>query len=387
MSMQRLIFDDTHEQFRVTVRDFMKREVEPHRDRFREAGMVDRALYTKAGQLGLLCTWADERHGGAGIDDFRFEQVIIEENCRNGDSGFFIHLHSDLVAPYIATLGNDEQRNRFMPRIVSGDIILAIAMTEPSAGSDIAGMRCRAVEEGDHWVLNGAKTYISNGILADLVIVAARTEQDRPRGLSLFLVERGMQGFERGRKLKKMGLMSQDTAELFFNDCRVPKANLLGERGHGFGYLTRFLAQERLVAACGFMATAQSAFDLTLDYIKNRRAFGRPIGAFQNSRFKMAEMRVQLDLGQTYVDQCVLLHNKGQLVAEDAAAAKLLSSEIEAFVLDECLQLHGGAGFMDEYRISRLYTDTRIDRIFGGTSEIMKEIIGRGLGLDERKMS
>jgi len=385
--MRRLIFDDTHEQFRATVRDFMQREVEPNRDRWREAGIVDREAYAKAGALGLLCTWAEARYGGAEIDDFRFEQVIIEENFQRGDSGFYIHLHSNLVAPYIAKLGNEEQKARFMPGIISGETILSIAMTEPATGSDLSGIRTRAAEDGDCWVLNGAKTYISNGILSDLCIVVARTKPDDPRHQSLFLVERGMEGFERGRMLAKMGLKSQDTAELFFNDCRVPKANVLGEIGQGFRYLTRFLAQERLVASCAFMATAQAAFDLTLDFVKDRRAFGRAIGAFQNARFKMAEMRAQLDMCQTYVDQCVLLHNSDTLSPEDAAAAKLLSSEIEGRVVDECLQLHGGAGFMDEYRISRLYADARVDRIFAGTSEIMKEIIGRSLGLDERKMA
>lgn len=385
--MKRLIFDAEHEQFRDTVRNFMQTEVAPHGEVWREAGMVDRDIYRKAGANGLLCTWADERYGGAGIDDFRFEQIIIEENMRHGDTGFFINLHSDLVAPYVAKLGNPEQRGRLMPGIVSGETILAVAMTEPSTGSDLAGMKTRAVEQGDHWVLNGAKTYISNGILADAVIVAARTDPARPHGMSLFVVERGMEGFERGRKLAKMGLKSQDTAELFFHDVRVPQANLLGEAGQGFKYLSRFLAQERLVAAIGFMATAQTAFDLTLDYVKERRAFGRPIGALQNTRFKMAEMRAELDMAQTYVDQCVLLLNAGELTAEDASAAKLLSSELEGRVMDACVQLHGGAGYMDEYRISRMFTDARISRIFAGTSEIMKEIIGRGLGLDERKMN
>jgi len=260
-------------------------------------------------------------------------------------------------------------------------------MTEPSTGSDLAGMRTRATEHGDYWVLSGAKTYISNGILGDLIVVAARTDPDKPHGISLFLVERGMEGFERGRKLAKMGLKSQDTAELFFNDVKVPQANLLGEAGQGFKYLARFLAQERLVAAIGFMATAQTAFDITLDYVKERRAFGRPIGAFQNTRFVMAGLRAELDMAQTYVDQCVLLLNSGDLTAEDASSAKLVTSELEARVMDACVQLHGGAGYMDEYRISRMYSDARISRIFAGTSEIMKEIIGRGLGLDERKMN
>lgn len=385
--MRRVIFESEHEQFRDSVRRFMQAEVAPHADRWREAGIVDRETYLKAGAQGLLCVDAEERFGGAGISDFRFNQIIIEENMRHGDIGFYINLHNDLVAPYISKLGNEEQKARFMPGIVSGETILAVAMTEPSTGSDLAGMKTRAVKKGDHWVLNGAKTYISNGILADLIVVAARTDPDRPHGISLFLVERGMEGFERGRKLEKMGLKSQDTAELFFNDVKVPEANLLGEAGQGFKYLARMLAQERLVAAIGFTATAQTAFDLTLEYVKDRRAFGKPIGAFQNTRFKMAQMRAGLDMAQTYVDQCVLLLNAGELSAEDASAAKLLSSELEARVMDQCVQFHGGAGYMEEYRISRMYTDARISRIFAGTSEIMLEIIGRGLGLDERKMN
>jgi acyl-CoA dehydrogenase len=385
--MRRVIFESEHEQFRDSVRRFMQAEVAPHVDRWRQEGMVDRETYLKAGTQGLLCIFGDERFGGAGIEDFRFDQIIIEENMRHGDIGFYINLHSDLVAPYIHKLGNDEQKQRFMPGVISGETILAVAMTEPSTGSDLAGMKTRAVRVGKHWVLNGSKTYISNGILGDVVVVAARTDPDRPHGISLFLVERGMAGFERGRRLEKMGLKSQDTAELFFNDVKVPEANLLGEAGQGFKYLAQMLAQERLVAAIGFMATAQTAFDLTLEYVKERRAFGKPIGAFQNTRFKMAQMRAELDMAQTYVDQCVMLLNSGELTAEDASAAKLLTSELEGRVMDECVQFHGGAGYMDEYRISRMYTDARISRIFAGTSEIMLEIIGRGLGLDERKMN
>lgn len=385
--MKRVIFESEHEQFRDSVVKFMQAEVAPHAEKWREEGMVPRELYRKAGEQGLLCTWADEKYGGAGIDDFRFEQIIIEENMRHGDIGFYINLHNDLVAPYIAKLGNDEQKDRWMPGIVSGEKILAVAMTEPSTGSDLAGMKTRAEDKGDHWLLNGAKTYISNGILSDLIVVAARTDPESRHGLSLLVVERGMEGFERGRKLAKMGLKAQDTAELFFNDVKVPKANMLGEPGQGFRYLARFLAQERLVAAIGFMATAQTAFDITLDYVKERKAFGKPIGAFQNTRFKMASMRVELDAAQTYIDQLVLLLNAGELSAEDASGAKLLSSELEGRVMDECVQFHGGAGYMEEYRISRMYTDARISRIFAGTSEIMREIIGRGLGLDERKMS
>ena len=385
--MKRLIFDPEHEQFRDSTRRFMESEVAPHREAWRAAGMVDREVFRKAGAAGLLCTWADERYGGAGSDDFRFEQIIFEENIRNGDIGFYIHLHSDLVAPYIAKLGSQEQNDRFMPGVVSGETILAVAMTEPGTGSDLAGIQTRAVRRNGGWVINGAKTYISNGILSDVVVVAARTDATVTHGLSLFLVERGMKGFERGRKLNKLGLMSQDTSELFFNDVEVPDANLLGEPGKGFKYLAGLLAQERLVAAIGFMAAAQTAFDITLDYVKERRAFGRPIGAFQNTRFQMAQMRAELDMAQTYVDQLVLLLNAGTLTAEDASAAKLLTSELEGRVVDACLQLHGGAGYMDEYRISRLYADARISRIYGGTSEVMREIIGRSLGLDERKMN
>ncbi|MDB5700737.1 MAG: acyl-CoA dehydrogenase [Sphingomonadales bacterium] len=385
--MRRLIFEPEHEQFRDTVAKFMATEVGPNAERWRAQGMVDREIYLKAGANGLLCTWADEKYGGAGIDDFRFEQIIVEENMRHGDVGFYINLHSNLVAPYIAKLGNDEQKDRLMPGIVSGEKILAVAMTEPSTGSDLAGMRTSAVDKGDHWLLNGAKTYISNGIISDVVIVAARTDPNSRHGLSLFIVERGMEGFERGAKLAKMGLHAQDTAELFFTDVKIPKANMLGDAGQGFRYLAQFLAQERLVAAIGFMATAQTAFDLTLEYVKERRAFGKPIGAFQNTRFKMATMRAELDALQTYVDQSVLLLNAGELTAEDASAAKLLASELEARVMDECVQFHGGAGYMSEYRISRMYTDARISRIFAGTSEIMREIIGRSLGLDERKMN
>ena len=385
--MKRLTFEPEHEQFRDSVVKFMQSEVGPHAEKWREEGSVPRELYRKAGAAGLLCTWADEKYGGAGIDDFRFEQIIIEENMRHGDIGFYINLHNDLVAPYIAKLGNEEQKDRFMPGVVSGEKILAVAMTEPGAGSDLAGMRTRAEDKGDYWLLNGTKTYISNGILADLVIVAARTDPESRHGLSLFVVERGMEGFERGRKLAKMGLKAQDTAELFFNDVKVPKENLLGEPGQGFKYLARFLAQERLVAAIGFMATAQTAFDLTLDYVKDRKAFGKPIGAFQNTRFKMATMRAELDMAQTWVDQLVLLLNSGELTAEDSSAAKLVTSELEGRVMDECVQLHGGAGYMEEYRISRMYTDARISRIFAGTSEIMREIIGRSLGLDERKLA
>jgi alkylation response protein AidB-like acyl-CoA dehydrogenase len=384
--MERLIFEAEHESFRDSARRFFQREIGAHSERWREEGCVDREAFLKAGEQGYLLMWADEAHGGAGVADFRYEQILIEENARHGDSGFFCTLHSRLVGPYIGKIGNDEQRARILPRAARGEAILAIAMTEPQTGSDLAGIRARAEDKGDYWLLNGAKTFISNGILADYVVVAARTSPDNPHALGLFIVERGMPGFERGRRLKKMGLHSQDTAELFFENVRVPKANVLGDPAQGFRYLTRHLAEERLLGACGYLACAQVAFDLTLDYVKERKAFGRPVGMFQNSRFKLAQLRAELDAQQTFVDQCVLLHNAGKLSVEIAASAKLLCSELEGRVVDEGVQLHGGSGYMDEYRISRMYTDARISRIYAGSSEIMKEIIGRGLGLDERKL-
>lgn len=382
--MQRLIFDEEHEMFRDSVRSFMQNEIAPHSDRWHEAGMVDREAFLKAGEMGLLLMWADEEYGGAGVDDFRYEQIIMEENAKYGDQGFFLWLHSRLVGPYIGGLGSHEQKQRWLPKCITGEHILAVAMTEPGAGSDVAGMRTKAEDKGDHFLLNGSKTYISNGILADLVVVAARTDPNSSHGISLFVVERGMQGFERGANLKKMGLKSQDTAELFFNNVKVPKENLLGELHRGFYSLMHYLAEERLLAAVGFLANSVAAFDMTLDYINERKAFGRKIADFQNTRFKMASMRTEIDVTQVFVDNAVMLHNDGKLSAEDAAKAKLFSSEVEMRVTDECVQLHGGAGYMDEYPISRLYANARVSRIYAGTSEIMREIIARSIGLDPR---
>jgi len=383
--MDRLIFEPEHDQFRDTVRRFFQKEIGPHTEKWREQGYVDRWAYQKAGELGLLLMWVDEAYGGAGVDDFRYEQIVSEENIRHGDVGFYINLHSGLVAPYLAGLGTEQQKKRWLPGCVKGDKILAIALTEPGCGSDLAGMRSIAVDKGDHWVLNGSKTYISNGQLADIVVVAAKTSTTESHKIGLFVVEAGMAGFERGQRLKKMGLAAQDTSELFFTDVVIPKENVLGDAGRGFHYLTNFLAGERLIAAIGSMAAAQTAFDLTLDYAKERRAFGRAIGKFQNARFVFADMRAKLDAIQTFVDQCVLLHNRKKLTGEAAASAKYLASELENRVMDECVQIHGGAGYMAEFRISRMFTDARVSRIFAGSSEIMKEIIGRSLGLDERK--
>ena len=383
--MHRRIFDEEHEMFRDSVRNFMKNEIQPHSEKWHEQGIVDREAYLKAGEQGLLLMWADDEYGGAGVADFRYEQILIEENARHGDAGFFMTLHSRLVGPYIGELGTAEQKARWLPKCVSGENILAVAITEPGAGSDVSSIRTKAEEKGDHFLLNGSKTFISNGINADLIVVVARTDPDNSRGLSLFVVERGMEGFERGDNLKKMGLKSQDTAELFFNNVKVPKENLLGEANRGFYQLMHFLAEERLLGACGYVANADIAFDITMDYIKERKAFGKTIAEFQNTRFKMADIRMEIDIAQVFVDRCVMEHNKGELSADDAAKAKLYTSELEARVTDACVQLHGGNGYMDEYAISRMYTNARISRIYAGSSEIMREIIARSIGLDPRK--
>lgn len=384
--MQRTIFEAEHEDFRRSVVRFFQNEIGPHAEKWREQGQVDRWAYTKAGEQGYLVLWADEKYGGAGIDDFRFEQIIIEENIRHGDIGFYINLHTGLVAPYIEKFGNDEQKQRWLPDCVTGEKILAVAMTEPGTGSDLAGMKTTAVDMGDHWLLNGSKTYISNGQLADLIVVAARTDPESKYAMGLFMIEAGMEGFQRGKSLKKLGLKSQDTSELFFDNVKVPKANVLGDPIKGFAYLAQCLARERLVAAVGSVAAAQVAFDITMEYITTRKAFGKPIGAFQDARFKMASLRAQIDAIQCFVDQCAMQLMAGKLTGEVAAEAKLLATELEGRVMDDCVQLHGGAGYMEEYRICRMYADARVTRIFAGTSEIMKEIIGRGLGLDDRKM-
>ena len=370
--------------FRDAARNFYRNEVLPHGERWREQGIVDREAFLKAGEQGMLLMWADEKYGGAGVHDFRYEQILIEEIAKHGDPGFFMTLHSRLVGPYIGELGTDEQKQRWLPKCISGEHVLAVAITEPGAGSDVSGIRTKAEDKGDHFLLNGSKTFISNGILADIVIVVARTSSSR-HGLSLFVVERGMEGFERGKNLKKMGMKSQDTAELFFNNVKLPKENLLGELNRGFYQLMHFLAEERLLGACQYHANAEAAFDATMEYTQERKAFGQAIADFQNTRFKLADMRTQLDVAQAFIDRCVMEHNDGKLRAEDAAKAKLFCSELEARVTDDCVQLHGGNGYMDEYPVSRMYTNARISRLYAGTSEIMREIIARSLGLDPRK--
>jgi alkylation response protein AidB-like acyl-CoA dehydrogenase len=384
--VRRRNFSDEHESFRQTVVRFLKAEVAPHAERWREQGIVDREAWSKAGEHGLLMLWADEKYGGAGIDDLRFDQVMWEEWARFGEPGFAVSLHSRVVGPYLNELGTDEQKSRFLPKCIKGECILAIAMTEPGIGSDLSAIRARAERRPGGWSLQGTKTYISNGILADVVVVAAQCGPADSRAIGLFLVERGMEGFERGRALKKLGLKAQDTAELYFHDVFIPDSNVLGCPGTGLNSLMQFLPVERLMGAIRSLAYATRALEITLEFAKDRRVFGKPLGAFQNSRFKFADMAVQVDLCQAFVDHCVAEHLDGHLTPELAAKAKLAASEIEGRVVDECLQLHGGAGYMEEFEICRLYANARVSRIYAGSSEIMREIIGRSMGLDDRKL-
>ncbi len=371
-------FTEDQEMFRAAYRKFLEQEIAPNMERWREQGIVDREAFIKAGAQGFLMVWPDEEFGGSGDNDFRFEQIIIEETAYALVSDWYNSLHSRLVGPYLTRFGSREQQQRLLPKCVSGECILAIAMTEPDAGSDLAGMRSTAKDMGDHFVLNGSKTYISNGINADLVVVAAKTDpENNPRAMGLFLVERGMEGFERGRNLAKMGMKAQDTAELFFNNVTVPKENVLGDPAKGFYYLMEGLAEERLIGACGYVSGAQKAYDVTIDFVKQRKLFGKTLSSFQNTQFKLAELRAELDIQQVYVDQCVAAQNAGKLTAVDAAKAKLATSELFCRVVDEGVQQHGGAGYMDEYPISRMYTDARISRIYAGSSEVMKLIISR----------
>jgi alkylation response protein AidB-like acyl-CoA dehydrogenase len=378
----REIFEPEHESFRQTVRSFLEKEVVPFHEQWEEDGIVDRAAWTKAGALGLLCFDVDEEYGGAGVKDFRYNMVIAEELTRVGANGPGFSVHTDIIVPYLSSLGTPEQKQRWLPGCVSGETITAIAMTEPGAGSDLQGIRTTAVDKGDHYVLNGSKTFISNGILADLVIVVARTDAEAGhKGISLLVVERGMDGFERGRNLDKMGLKAQDTAELFFDNVVVPKENLLGEEGSGFVSLMVNLPQERLSIAMIAAAACERIFELSLDYAKEREAFGRPIGKFQHNRFLIAEMATEARIARVFVDDCVRKHNAGQLDATLAAMAKWWTTELQNKLVDRAVQLHGGYGYMNEYPIAKAYVDSRIQTIYGGTTEIQKEIIGRSLGL------
>jgi alkylation response protein AidB-like acyl-CoA dehydrogenase len=379
--IERTIFDEEHDAFREAVRGFVESEVVPYHDKWEKDGVVPRELWQKAGEQGLLCTDVPTEYGGGGVSDFRYNTIVSEELVRVGASGVGFGLHNDVVVPYLLKHATEEQKQRWFPKMCSGELITAIAMTEPGTGSDLAGIRTTAIRDGDSYVLNGAKTFITNGILSDLVIVAAKTNpEERHAGLSLLLVERGMDGFRRGRNLEKLGLKAQDTAELFFDDVRVPADNLIGEEGQGFAYLVGALPQERLSVGVGAMAGAEAALGMTVGYCREREAFGKPIGSFQNSRFQLAEMKTNITIGRTFVDRCILEHNDGNLTVEEAAMVKYWTTDLLGDVVDRCVQLHGGYGFMWEFPIARAYADARVMRIYAGTNEIMKEIIGRGMG-------
>ena len=377
------ILEQEHEDFRAIARAFFDREVVPFHAQWERDGIVDREVWRRAGERGLLCFDVEEAYGGAGISDFRYNMVLAEESARAGASGPGFAVHSDIIVPYISSLGTDEQKQRWLPGCVSGDLVTAIAMTEPGAGSDLQGIRTTAVDAGDHYVLNGSKTFISNGILADLVVVVCRTggPDAGHQGISLLVVERGMEGFERGRNLDKMGLHAQDTAELSFTDVRVPKANLLGAEGSGFVSLMENLPQERISIGCIAVAAIEHVLDLCLSYAKEREAFGKPIGKFQHNRFVLAEMATEAHIARVFINDCVLRLNAGEVDTALASMAKWWTTELQKRVVDAGVQLHGGYGYMNEYPIAKAYVDSRIQTIYGGTTEIQKEIIGRMLGL------
>lgn len=381
--MKRPIFEHEHQMFRETVRAFIEKNVTPHHPDWEKQGHVSRQVWRKAGEMGFLCFDVSEEYGGAGIKDFRYNAVVTEELWRAGATGIGWGLHSDIVLPYLMAYANEEQKKRWLPKMVTGEWIGAIAMSEPAAGSDLAGIRTTAVKHGKHYVVNGSKTFITNGILSDIVVTVVKTNPDlKHKGISLLVLERGMEGFERGRKLDKIGLKAQDTAELFFDHVKVPCENLLGVEGKGFAYLMQQLPQERLHVAIGAMGGADSALEMTLKYITERTAFGKPVGSFQNSRFKMAEMRTEVEIGYAFVDKCITALNAGELTTEEASMAKWWTTDLQKRVTDQCLQLFGGYGYMTEYPISKWYLDARVQSIYAGTNEIMKEVIGRGMGLD-----
>ena len=380
--MKRTVFEDEHEALRESTRQYIERELVPNAEKWEEQRMVDRSAFLAAGKYGLIGFNMPEEFGGGGSDDFRFNAVIDEELARYGGPAPSLSLQNDVVAPYFKHLANAEQKARWMPGIASGELILAVAMTEPGAGSDLAGIRTSAVRDGDDWIINGSKTFISSGINCDLVVVVCRTNPEAGhKGFTLLVVERGMAGFERGRKLDKMGLHAQDTSELHFENVRVPQANLLGEEGRGFYHLMQNLPSERLGIAISAIAGARECWRQTLQYAKDRKAFGQSIGNFQHNRFLLAEMDTELDVCERYIDRCLQGVVDGDLSAVEAAKAKWFCTETAKKVIDGCVQLHGGYGYMMEYRVARDYCDSRIQTIFGGTTEIMKDIIGRDLGL------
>jgi alkylation response protein AidB-like acyl-CoA dehydrogenase len=376
-------YDAEHLAFRTSVRTFMQREVVPYHADWEKDGKVDRAVWIAAGKQGFLGFEAPSEFGGSGIRDFRYNTILGEETMAVGATGLGFGLHNDIVLPYLLQLGTPEQHRRWLPRFCTGELITAIAMSEPGAGSDLQGIRTTARRDGDDFIVNGSKTFITNGIHADLVIVVARTDPEAKasQGTSLLAVERGMPGFERGRKLDKVGMHAQDTAELIFTDVRVPASNLIGELNQGFKHLMSMLPQERLSIAVGAVGSARTVFDLTLQYSKDRKAFGQPIGGFQHNRFALAEMATELELAEVYIDKALEEHRAGRFTAVDAAMVKWWTTELQKRVIDQCLQLHGGYGYMLEYPVAKAFIDARVQTIYGGTTEIMKEIIGRSLGV------
>ena len=380
--MRRTLYEPEHDAFRDMVRAFVAKQVVPFHPAWEQAGLVDRAVWLEAGKQGLLGTDVPEQYGGGGTKDFRYNCVIGEELTRAGASGVGFTLHNDVVAPYLLNLTTEEQKARWLPAFVNGEMITAIAMSEPGAGSDLQGLRTTARRDGSDWLVSGSKTFITNGIHADLVLVVARTDPDRgAHGFSLLAVERGMPGFERGRNLDKVGMKAQDTAELFFDEVRVPAGNLVGTPGGGFVHLMNALPQERLSIAVVAVAAARKILDLTLAYCKERTAFGKAIGSFQHNRFVLAEMETEISIAEQYIDRAVLEHNAGRFDVKDAAMAKWWTTELQKRVVDQCVQLHGGYGYMLEYPVARAFLDSRVQTIYGGTTEIMKEIIGRSMGV------
>ncbi|MBU3706270.1 MAG: acyl-CoA dehydrogenase [Mycobacterium sp.] len=378
----RTIFEPEHELFRESYRAFLDKHVAPHHDQWEKDKIVDRGVWLEAGKQGYLGMAVPEEYGGGGNPDFRYNTIVVEETVAGRYSGLGFSLHNDVVAPYLLELTTEEQKQRWLPHFCTGEMITAIAMTEPGTGSDLQGIKTRAVREGDHYVLNGSKTFITNGINADLVLVVAQTNPEKgAQGFSLLGVERGMEGFERGRHLDKVGLDAQDTAELSFTDVRVPVDNLIGEEGMGFIYLMQNLPQERLSIAIMAAAAMESVLDETISYVSERKAFGKPIGSFQNSRFLLAELATEATAVRIMVDEFIKLHLDGKLTADQAAMAKWWTTEAQVKLTDRCVQLHGGYGYMREYNVARAFLDARVQTIYGGTTEIMKEIIGRSLGV------
>ncbi len=379
---QRTLFEPEHQLFRESYRAFLDKHVAPYHPQWEKDKIVDRGVWLEAGKQGFLGMAVPEEYGGGGNPDFRYNTIVVEETVAGRYSGLGFSLHNDVVAPYLLRLTTEEQKQRWLPQFCTGEIITAIAMTEPGTGSDLQGIKTRAVREGDHYILNGSKTFITNGINADLVIVVAQTDPGKgAQGFSLLVVERGMPGFERGRHLDKVGLDAQDTAELSFTDVRVPVENLLGEEGMGFIYLMQNLPQERISIAIMAAAAMESVLEETLRYTKERKAFGKPIGSFQNSRFLLAELATEATAVRIMVDEFIKLHMDEKLTIEQAAMAKWWTTEAQVRLIDRCLQLHGGYGYMREYDVARAFLDARVQTIYGGTTEIMKEIIGRSLGV------